>query len=443
MVPAYAVTLVLLAGRRIRLRTVVVIAAGIAVVGAVASAIDLSRPREDRTHLGRYLTRIQDNGIGEGWSVIQRKLDANLASLGTGILGLVVLVAAALFVGLWVWRRGRLTAVSRIPERRPPARVRRARVLGSRQRPGITVPGIMLVVFRPLDHCGVRRRRRAGAVRGVRRPRPGAGMSSSRHCRRWRSSSCGSAFPISCRRRCCGELPRHRLATAGGISSCSRARGGRGALSAPRSRQRTGLSVDRASCSPPRSGSRLHRRRARRRRRSRSRSRRRCSGRITTGFLKLFGGAGWPRARGDAGSAGPAPPGRRKSLAANLGNLLDRAPGRTIKCALIAYVPLAIVLGTSPAGVAIAPVMGATIALLPDDLHERLMLGDSGANVIGAVLGLGVVLGRGETTRVTALVIVIVLTILAEVVSFSKVIDRVPILRALDRVGTTPERKAA
>jgi hypothetical protein len=40
-------------------------------------------------------------------------------------------------------------------------------------------------------------------------------------------------------------------------------------------------------------------------------------------------------------------------------------------------------------------------------------------------------------------VIVIVLTILAEVVSFSKVIDRVPPLRALDRAGTTPERKAA
>ena len=110
----------------------------------------------------------------------------------------------------------------------------------------------------------------------------------------------------------------------------------------------------------------------------------------------------------------------------------------------IAYVPLAIVLGTSPAGVAIAPVMGAAIALLPDDLNERLMLGDSGANVIGAVLGLGVVLGRGETTRVTALVIVIVLTILAEVVSFSKVIDRVPFLRGRSTaLGTTPERKAA
>jgi UDP-N-acetylmuramyl pentapeptide phosphotransferase/UDP-N-acetylglucosamine-1-phosphate transferase len=170
-------------------------------------------------------------------------------------------------------------------------------------------------------------------------------------------------------------------------------------------------------------------------------------GRITTGFLKLFGGAGVAVVL--VATPGFAS-GRRLlvdavliALAANLGNLLDRAPGRTIKCALIAYVPLAIVLGTSPAGVAIAPAMGAAIALLPDDLGERLMLGDSGANVIGAVLGLGVVLGRGETTRVTALVIVIALTILAEVVSFSKVIDRVPPLRALDRAGATPERKAA
>ena len=125
-------------------------------------------------------------------------------------------------------------------------------------------------------------------------------------------------------------------------------------------------------------------------------------GRITTGFLKLFGGAGVAVVL--VATPGFAS-GRRLlvdavliALAANLGNLLDRAPGRTIKCALIAYVPLAIVLGTGPAGVAIAPAMGAAIALLPDDLHERVMLGDTGANVIGAVLGLGVVMGRGETT---------------------------------------------
>ena len=169
-------------------------------------------------------------------------------------------------------------------------------------------------------------------------------------------------------------------------------------------------------------------------------------GQITTGFLKLFGGAGIAVVL--VATPGFAT-GRRLlvdavliALAANLGNLLDRAPGRTLKCALVAYVPLALVLGTGPAGVAIAPAMGAAFALLPDDLAERVMLGDTGANIVGAVLGLGVVLGRGETTRVTALMIVVVLTVLAEVVSFSKIIDRVAPLRVLDRLGTLPERRA-
>jgi UDP-GlcNAc:undecaprenyl-phosphate GlcNAc-1-phosphate transferase len=162
-------------------------------------------------------------------------------------------------------------------------------------------------------------------------------------------------------------------------------------------------------------------------------------GRITTGFLKLFGGAGVAVVL--VATPGFAT-GRRLlvdavliALAANLGNLLDRAPGRTIKAALIAYLPLAIVLGDGAVAVAIAPAMGAAFGLLGDDLRERLMLGDAGANVIGAVLGLGVVLGRGGVTRTTALVLLIVANVAAELVSFSSIIDRVPPLRWLDRLG--------
>lgn len=162
-------------------------------------------------------------------------------------------------------------------------------------------------------------------------------------------------------------------------------------------------------------------------------------GRITTGFLKLFGGAGVAVVL--VATPGFAT-GRRLlvdavliALAANLGNLLDRAPGRTIKAALIAYVPLAIVLGDGAVAVAIAPAMGAAFGLLGDDLRERLMLGDAGANVIGAVLGLGVVLGRGGVTRTTALVLLVVANIAAELVSFSSIIERVPPLRWLDRLG--------
>ena len=161
-------------------------------------------------------------------------------------------------------------------------------------------------------------------------------------------------------------------------------------------------------------------------------------GEITTGFLKLFGGAGIAVVL--VATPGFAT-GRRLlvdavliALAANLGNLLDRAPGRTIKAA-IAYVPLAFVLGDGAVGVAIAPAMGAAFGLLGDDIRERLMLGDAGANVIGAVLGLGVVLGRGEVTRTTALVLLVITNVAAELVSFSAGIDRIPPLRWLDRLG--------
>ena len=55
MVPAYAVTATLLLGRRFRLRLVVVYGAATLVVLALFAAIDLSRPVDKRTHLGRLV----------------------------------------------------------------------------------------------------------------------------------------------------------------------------------------------------------------------------------------------------------------------------------------------------------------------------------------------------------------------------------------------------
>jgi UDP-N-acetylmuramyl pentapeptide phosphotransferase/UDP-N-acetylglucosamine-1-phosphate transferase len=162
-------------------------------------------------------------------------------------------------------------------------------------------------------------------------------------------------------------------------------------------------------------------------------------GRVTTGLLKLLGGAaiavvlvatpGFKDGRGLLVDA------MLIALAANLGNLLDRAPGRTIKFGLVAYVPIALVIGTAPIGIAIAPVMGAALGLLGDDLRERLMLGDTGANVIGAVLGLAVVLGASEGWRLAVMLVLLALNVSAELVSFSRVIDAVPPLRAFDRLG--------
>jgi UDP-GlcNAc:undecaprenyl-phosphate/decaprenyl-phosphate GlcNAc-1-phosphate transferase len=168
-------------------------------------------------------------------------------------------------------------------------------------------------------------------------------------------------------------------------------------------------------------------------------------GRVTTGLLKLVGGAA-------VAIVLVATPGFKSgrtllvdamliALAANLANLLDRAPGRTIKFGLIAYVPIAIVVGTEPIGIAIAPVLGAAFGLLGDDLRERLMLGDTGANVIGAVLGLAVVLGSRDSVRLTVMLVLLGANVAAELVSFSRVIDAVPPLRWFDRLGRSGVRR--
>jgi UDP-N-acetylmuramyl pentapeptide phosphotransferase/UDP-N-acetylglucosamine-1-phosphate transferase len=165
-------------------------------------------------------------------------------------------------------------------------------------------------------------------------------------------------------------------------------------------------------------------------------------GRLTSGMVKLLGGAAialvlasvpgfvtWQRLLSDAVLI---------ALAANLANLLDRAPGRTIKYSLVAYLPLAVVAGAGSVGVAVAPVMGAAVGVLPEDLREHVMLGDTGANILGGVLGLMVVLVCGRGVRNGVLVGLILLNLASEFVSFSRVIQAVPPLRWFDSLGRLP-----
>lgn len=167
-----------------------------------------------------------------------------------------------------------------------------------------------------------------------------------------------------------------------------------------------------------------------------------AGGRVTTGLAKLGGGAALAlvlaaAAHGDTGVQ-PFVDGVLVALAANLGNLLDRAPGRTTKFALAAYVPVAVVCGTGGTGVATAVVLGGALGLLPEDLRERFMLGDTGANVIGAVLGLAVVLETSASTRATVAAVLLALNLASEVVSFGRVIGAVAPLRGFDRLGRRP-----
>jgi UDP-N-acetylmuramyl pentapeptide phosphotransferase/UDP-N-acetylglucosamine-1-phosphate transferase len=165
-------------------------------------------------------------------------------------------------------------------------------------------------------------------------------------------------------------------------------------------------------------------------------------GRLTSGGVKLFGGAALALAVMAAiqpGSVGRIlADGALVALAANLGNLMDRAPGRCLKVTALAFAVLVVASAADPSLVGVALVVGAALALAPADLGERVMLGDAGANVVGAVLGIGVVLTASPSVRNAVLVVVVVLNALSEKVSYSRVIASTAPLRAIDRLGRRP-----
>ena len=112
---------------------------------------------------------------------------------------------------------------------------------------------------------------------------------------------------------------------------------------------------------------------------------------------------------------------------ANLTNLFDLRPGRAAKIVLL--------LGAALAGVGSAPYVGAAAGCLPADLGERAMLGDCGANGLGAGIGAVAAARLPVAGKVVALLAVIGLTAASERVSFTAVIEATPALRWLDRLG--------
>ncbi|HMJ01832.1 MAG TPA: hypothetical protein VK506_02760 [Conexibacter sp.] len=122
-------------------------------------------------------------------------------------------------------------------------------------------------------------------------------------------------------------------------------------------------------------------------------------------------------------------------LTTNLFNLLDLRPGRAWKAFLLLAAGLT--LGTWDAaplwalGLFAAPVLIAGLY----DLRERAMLGDTGANLIGGLAGLWLVLSLGTTGQLFALAVVLALTVYGEFRSLSALIERTPLLRQIDSIG--------
>ena len=125
---------------------------------------------------------------------------------------------------------------------------------------------------------------------------------------------------------------------------------------------------------------------------------------------------------------------------ANLVNLFDLRPGRAVKAAVLGAGVLAVV----PGGAAAAtPALSAAVALLSDDLGERAMLGDAGANSLGAMLGVAAATTLPRRGQAAALAAIVALTAASEFVSFTELIERTGPLRWLDLLGRRPAEQSA
>jgi UDP-N-acetylmuramyl pentapeptide phosphotransferase/UDP-N-acetylglucosamine-1-phosphate transferase len=160
-------------------------------------------------------------------------------------------------------------------------------------------------------------------------------------------------------------------------------------------------------------------------------------GEVTTGAVKILG-------LGVAGLLGAALADRQPSSrpgvlstlvggavvagAANAVNLFDLRPGRALKVTVAVGLPL---VGTVPGAAAV----GAALGVVRDDLRASAMLGDTGANAAGALVGLAFVERTGLAGRTAALIGLAALTLASERVSFTRVIEAHPLLRRVDEWG--------
>lgn len=180
-------------------------------------------------------------------------------------------------------------------------------------------------------------------------------------------------------------------------------------------------------------------------------------GQVTTGVIKIAGiGASALAASALVGSKATSVGAKAADLAlntvliagtANLANLLDLRPGRALKATVLVAAPLSYfscaaaktpASGASAQRLLASGLNAAAITALVEDLQETTMLGDTGANAAGALLGTSLAANDSWKLRLGTTLGVVGLILASEKVSFSKVIAANPALNWLDQLWRRP-----
>lgn len=125
-------------------------------------------------------------------------------------------------------------------------------------------------------------------------------------------------------------------------------------------------------------------------------------------------------------------------LTTNLINLFDLRPARAIKVFWLIVIPVFIF---SPYGdsyfawIWFLPLVSATLWFFFRDAKSEIMLGDTGSNFLGYIIGFEMVLILSLPPKITIVFLLILIHFAAERISFSQVIQSKPWLRWVDRLG--------
>jgi hypothetical protein len=105
LVPVFGLTLYVLTGRRLSWRAVgIAVGAAVAVL-AVAAVVDVLRPPDARTHLGRVVADTWNDGDDSLFSTMARKAEANVRVLRSSVWTWAVPIVTVFMLYLLAWRR--------------------------------------------------------------------------------------------------------------------------------------------------------------------------------------------------------------------------------------------------------------------------------------------------------------------------------------------------
>jgi len=129
------------------------------------------------------------------------------------------------------------------------------------------------------------------------------------------------------------------------------------------------------------------------------------------------------------------------ALTINAFNLLDLRPGRAIKFFILAVTTFLIFFWQRSSTLLLAPFLGAVLAYFPLDLKAEAMMGDTGSNLLGGVLGLVLAWNLSFSSKVIVLFLLVIFHLYTEKHSLTETIARINWLRYLDELGRKGEKR--